>query len=290
MKISEAYAEYRKREILAMNYSPNTYENYRNAEKRVIKFFGDVDISTITTDGVHDLYLDITSECCSDTARAYLSKLRAVLRYCRAHKIKVLDPEEIKLPKRQKKCARFLDTDEYSRFMRVISRPSRGYKNIDRARNTVIAEMLFATGVRVGELCALDRNSIKDRQFVVVGKSKEPRVCFITEKVEADLAEYLSMRNDNNRALFVDSYSGNRISKRSIQRVFRRVSKEAGLIGCTPHTMRHSFATYMIEEGVDIRFVAALLGHQSLQTTQQYTHVRDKKLHQIYEKAMGGAF
>lgn len=290
MKISEAFAGYRKNEVLAMNYSPNTYQNYQNAERRAVGFFGNIPISNITLDGIHDFYLDMVQTCCADTARGYLSKLRVVLRYCRARGIKTLDPEEIKLPKQQKKYARFLTKEEYYCFMKAISRSHRGYKNIDRVRNTIIAEMLFVTGLRVGELCALNRDSIKDRQFVVIGKSKEPRVCFITQKVEHELAKYLAMRSDGNRALFVDSNTGNRVTKGSVQRIFRRVSKESGVAACTPHTMRHSFATHMIEEGVDIRFVAAMLGHQSLQTTQRYTHVRDKKLHQIYEAAMSETF
>ena len=290
MKISEAFASYRKNEVLAMNYSPSTYENYQNAERRAIGFFGNIDVSGITLDGIHDFYLDMVQVCCADTARGYLSKLRVVLRYCRARGVKALDPEEIKLPRQQKKYARFLTKEEYSCFMKEISRSHHGYKNIDRIRNTIMAEMLFVTGIRVGELCALNRDSIKDRQFVVVGKSKEPRVCFITQKVECELNNYLAMRHDDNRALFVDSVTGNRVTKGSVQRIFRRVSKESGVVACTPHTMRHSFATYRIEEGVDIRFVAAMLGHQSLQTTQRYTHVRDSKLHQVYEAAMGGSF
>lgn len=287
MKIHEAFAEYRRHEVLAMNYSPSTFQSYLNAEKKVIAHFGNIDVSAIDIDGVHELYLDMIHNCCSDTARSYLSKLRVVLRYCRNHGEKTIDPDEIKLPRREKKVARFLTDKEYTRFMSEISRSHRGYKNIDRYRNTLIAEMLFVTGLRVSELCALDRDSICNRQFVVVGKSKEPRVCFITRDVERKIDCYLSMRTDTNRALFVDQNTSERIKARNVQRVFRRVSKESGISGCTPHTMRHSFATYMIEDGVDIRFVAAMLGHQSLQTTQRYTHIRDAKLQQVYENAMG---
>lgn len=290
MKISEAFAGYRKNEILAMNYSPRTYEGYMNAEKRIIGYFGNIEVDAITVDDVHDLYLNMLVDCCSDTARGYLSKLRVVLSYCRRHGEAALDPEEIKLPRREKKTARFLTTNEYTSFLEAIGRAGRGYKNIDRLRNIAITEVLFTTGIRVSELCALNRDSIHDRQFVVVGKSKEPRLCFITKKVESELNVYLSMRTDNSRALFVDSSTGNRVRPQSVQRIFRRVSQESGVVCCTPHTMRHSFATYMVEKGVDIRLVATMLGHQSLQTTQKYTHMRDQKLHQVYEAAMGSAF
>lgn len=287
MKIHEAFAEYRRHEVLAMNYSPSTFEGYINAEKKAITHFGNIEVSAIDIDGVHELYLEMLHTCCSDTARSYLSKLRVVLRYCRNHGEETIDPEEIKLPRREKKVARFLTSSEYVKFMSEISRSHRGYKNIDRYRNTLIAEMLFMTGLRVNELCALDRDSISNRQFVVVGKSKEPRVCFITKSLEKKIEQYLSMRTDVNRALFVDQNTGERVRARNIQRIFRRVSEKSGVNACTPHTMRHTFATYMVEEGVDIRFVAALLGHQSLQTTQRYTHVRDTKLQQVYNQAMG---
>lgn len=287
MKIHEAFAEFRRHEVLAMNYSPSTFESYLNAEKKAIAYFGDIPISAIDIDKVHEYYLGMLHTCCPDTARSYLSKLRVVLRYCRNHGENTIDPEQIKLPRREKKVARFLTLQEYSKFMNEIDRSHRGYKNVDRYRNTLVAEMLFVTGLRINELCALNRDSISNRQFVVVGKSKEPRVCFITEEVENKIKHYLSMRTDSNCALFVDHITGERVKARNIQRVFRRVSRSSGISACTPHTMRHSFATYMVEEGVDIRFVAALLGHQSLQTTQKYTHIRDAKLQQIYESTMG---
>lgn len=287
MKISEAFAIYRRHEVMAMNYSPSTFRSYENAEKKTIAYFGNVDVSKVTIDGVHELYLSMLHGCCPDTARSYLSKFRVVLRYCRNHGENTIDPELIKLPRREKKVARFLTKDEYEQFMNEINRSHRGYKNIDRYRNALIAEMLFATGLRVSELCALNRDSIYERQFVVVGKSKEPRVCFITEDVERKIKVYLGARTDSNRALFVDSNTGKRVKSHNIQRIFRRVSAASGVAGCTPHTMRHSFATSMIEEGADIRFVAALLGHQSLQTTQKYTHVRNEKLRQVYDNVMG---
>lgn len=286
MKLSEAFSEHRKNEVLAMNYSPRTFESYVNAEKKAIGFFGNVEVSSITLDGIHGFFLSMLTDCCSDTARSYLSKLRVVIRYCKVHGENTLEPELIKLPRREKKVARFLTVEEYTRFLDEVSRSHRGYKGIDRIRNAVIVEMLFITGLRVGELCALNRDSIQNRQFVVVGKSKEPRVCFITPELERKLGAYLAMRTDSDRALFADSFTGRRVKPRNIQRVFRNASKATGLACCTPHTMRHSFATYLVEEGVDIRHVAAFLGHQSLQTTQKYTHIRDHKLHQIYDVTM----
>ena len=194
-----------------------------------------------------------------------------------------MNPDDIRTPRSEKKVARFLDLKEYDRFLKEAETSCRGYSNVNRTRNALIVKLLFATGLRVSELCALDRDSIKDRQFVVVGKSKEPRVCFITREIERDIQHYLAMRHDQDRALFVANQNGQRIKPHNVQRIFRNLSEKSGVWGVTPHTLRHSFATRLIEDGVDIRFVAAFLGHQSLQTTQKYTHVRDYKLWQIYQ-------
>lgn len=289
MKLTTAFSDYRKNEVLAMNYSPCTYQSYINAEKKAIGYFGNIDTTKITIDDIHQFYLNMLINCCPDTARSYLSKLRVIIKYCRQRGEDTIDPEQIKLPRSEKKTARFLTMEEYKRFMAALNDSHRGYKNIDRIRNAIIGELLFVTGLRVGELCALNRDSIKARQFVVTGKSKEPRVCFITSEVENKINNYLAQRTDNNRALFVDT-AGNRIKEHNIQRTFRRVSQVSGVCACTPHTLRHTFATFMVEEGVDIRFVAAMLGHQSLQTTQKYTHIRDKRLKQIYDTTMCHAF
>ena len=95
------------------------------------------------------------------------------------------------------------------------------------------------------------------------------------------------MRNDDDRALFVSSQTGGtRITKKTVQDMFRRIRKECSLGPVHPHTMRHSYGTYLIEHGVDIRDVAKLMGHQSLNTTKIYTHVRDSRLRGIYESVM----
>ena len=287
MKISEAFAEYRHYEVAAMNYSASTFESYVNAEKAIITAIGNKDIVDLSVEDVHDVFLNLmNNHRCADTARSYISKLRVVVRYCRRHGLNTIDPEDIKIPRREKKVARFITVDEYRVFLRDISESRHGYKKLDRMRNILMVEMLFGTGLRIGELCALNRDSIKDRQFVVVGKSKEPRVCFVTHKIDNMIKEYLMLRTDNSRALFIDNISHQRMTPSSAQRIFRRVSLRSGIPSVTPHTLRHSFATRMIEEGVDIRYVAEMLGHQNLATTQKYTHIRDMKLQMVYDSVM----
>lgn len=286
MKISEAFDKYEKDEILAMNYSINTYRTYLNTSRVVIKYFGDINIKKIDIENIHDFYLFLIKRISKNTARRYISNFRLVLRYCRKRGLRVMNPDEIKTPREEKKVARFITHDEFNRFIAIASQPMRGYCSENRVRNVLIIKMLYETGLRVGELCALNRDSIHDRQFVVIGKSKEPRPCYITKEIEEMIEEYLSMRQDNNEALFIANQNGLRITSHNIERIFRNISKKAGMGIITPHTLRHSYATRFLESGVDIRIVSALLGHQNISTTQNYTHVTDSVLRQAYEITM----
>lgn len=278
--------DYRKYEVLAMGYSANTAKSYIFAQKAALDFFGNIKVSSIDIDKVHNYYLFLVETRSKDTARSYLSKLRVIIRYCRVKGEKTIDPVTIKIPRAEKKIARFITVDEFNKFVECASKSVRGYSTLNRFRNELIVRLLFITGMRVSELCALDRDSIRDRQFTIVGKSKDPRPCYITKEVEQMIARYLAMRKDNNPALFIANQNGERIKPHNIQRIFRRVSEISGIYSVTPHTLRHSYATCLVERGTDIRFVATLLGHQSLQTTQKYTHIRDCKLREVYEKAM----
>lgn len=295
MRITEAFDEYRKREIRGRGGSPNTDKAYQYAARVVVGYFGDIGIRRLSIDDISNFYLDLIEPredmvgqriVSKDTAKEYISKLRTVIRFCRKRGIKTANPDDIVLPRSEKKYARFIDCEQYNKFLKEVSRSRRGYSNLNRARNILICKVLFYTGLRIGELCALDRDSIRNRQFTVVGKSKEPRPCFITREIEKDIEAYLLMRKDSNPALFIANETGERVRPSNIQQLFRKVSCKPGMPKVTPHTMRHAFATRMIEEGVDIRYVAAFLGHQSLNTTKKYTHVRDCKMRQIYENVV----
>ena len=286
MKISEAFAKYQRDEVMAVNYSINTAKTYQNTAKATIKYFGDMNIKKLNIDGVHSFYLYLTGKVSKNTARRYVSNLRVVIKFCRKRGLKVMNPDEIKTPREEKKVARFITEEEFDRFIAIAGQTRRGYCRENLLRNVLIIRMLYETGLRVSELCALNRNSIHNRQFVVVGKSKEPRPCFITERVEIMIDEYLSTRQDGEDALFIANQTGVRITTHNVQQMFRNVSRKAGMGVITPHTLRHSYATRFIEHGVDIRIVSALLGHQNLDTTKRYTHVTNYLLKQAYDITM----
>lgn len=287
MLISEAFEEYRKMEVIAAGLSSKTRESYIYAEKLAVSYFGNVRFDSIKPEDVVSFYEHLLGWQSPDTARGNIICLRAVVRFMKRRHDNRLDPEDIKIPHREKRSIEYLTEPEVIEFIEAVGEKHRGYAEINRLRNIAIVELLYSSGIRVGELCKLNRNSIKNRQFTVVGKSKEPRICFINTRSEKAIEAYLKVRNDNNPALFISNQNGRRITPGNVRRVFQNVCARSDFEGVHPHTIRHSFATYLLEKHVDLRYIADLMGHQSLDTTKMYTHYSNPKLKQIYQIAMG---
>lgn len=157
-------------------------------------------------------------------------------------------------------------------------------------RDRAIVEFLYSTGIRIGELVQLDISDIRDgNQVLIKGKGNKERIVFIGEYALKSLIIYLEasrpklLRNDKERALFLSRY-GTRLTSRSVERM---MEKYGFLMGkdISPHTIRHSFATHLLENGADLRAVQELLGHSDLSTTQKYTHVTLERLKEVYKKS-----
>lgn len=199
-----------------------------------------------------------------------------------------MDFEEIEVPKRDKQVIKYLNEEEVREFLYEAAKKRRGYSEKSRLRNLAVIHLLYASGLRNGELCALNRDSIKDRQFTVSGKSKEDRIVFIDERTDKIIRDYLETRTDSNRAMFISTISGKRLTSKGLRDIFTRVCENTDklyLKDVHPHTIRHSYGTKMLHRGVDIRFIGDLMGHQSLETTKIYTHYENPQLKAIYDKA-----
>ena len=165
-------------------------------------------------------------------------------------------------------------------------------------RDRTILEVLFSTGMRVSELQKLDidRIDLKAKEFGIIGKGRRARVVFLTDRATEWLDRYLSARADPYRALWIripksgewDPAMGGekaRLSVRGIQRIVEKYRRAAGLpTKVSPHTIRHSFATTLLQQGADLRSVQEMLGHKNVATTQIYTHVTNPQLKQIHDK------
>jgi integrase/recombinase XerC len=196
----------------------------------------------------------------------------------------------IRTPKQEKRLPRFL---EYEQVKKLLETPP--VHNWLGARDRAMLETLYSTGVRVSELVALNMDDIDFLGEVlhIRGKGKKERITPISSTALQAIQHYIEFRNKraqsnpdfDSKVLFVNKH-GKRLSTRSVRRKMDKYLKMAGLdITFSPHSLRHSFATHMLNNGADLRSIQELLGHQSLSTTQIYTHLTTKKLKDVYDSA-----
>ena len=225
------------------------------------------------------------------TQSYHIVALRAFLRYLLVQRdIPTLSPDKIELPKQGSRSPAFLNPEQMER---LLSSPQ--ISNIIGLRDRTILETLFSTGLRVSELVRLSRDQVdlERKEFGVKGKGNKLRVVFLSDTAAQWIERYLRARQDHFKPLFI-RHSGKvdernngekmRLTARSIQNIVARYAKRAGLpIEATPHTLRHSFATDLLISGADIRSVQEMLGHESIRTTQVYTHVTNRHLKEVHK-------
>lgn len=285
MTIAEAFDAYALDVIVFSNQSKKTEENHRICQRALISYFGDIPMESLTFAMVRDWKLNLDKHRSAETVRNYIIKLRVVLAYLKARGINCLDPSTIPVPKRGDKVPDFISKDIVSDLITAVGKPMPGYARQNRLRNQALISLLYASGVRVSELCALDRDSLHDASFTIIGKGHKARLCFYDERTHQLLTAYLSSRTDNNPALFISFANGQRITAGNVQEIFRLARKKAHLsIPVHPHTLRHSFATDFLRNNGNMRYLQALLGHASLETTQMYSHVVDLDLEKAYKE------
>jgi site-specific recombinase XerD len=222
------------------------------------------------------------------TQNYYLIALRAFLKFLRKRGIESMSPERIELAKTPE---RSLDLITSTELDRLLNAPD--VKTPQGLRDRALMELLFSTGLRVSELCSLSIDSVdltRD-EFSVRGKGDKVRVVFLSDAARDAIKKYLASRKDMDDALFIQ-YGKNkknakelRLTTRAVQRLVKHYATKAGITRkVTPHVVRHSFATDLLQNGADIRSVQALLGHANIATTQIYTHVTDKHLADVHKR------
>jgi len=229
------------------------------------------------------------------TQNYYLIALRALLGYFVAKDIVSLPPDKITLPRPDKeKSVKFLTLEQLNK---LFSAPN--ISNPQGLRDRAILESFFSTGMRISELTSLNKEQIKivpgqtDLELGIVGKGGRARTVYFSKSAIDWLNKYLETRkNDDEKALFIN-YSGpkkasRRLTPRAIEKTIKKYTIIAGLpITTTPHVLRHSFATDLLVQGVDLRTVQEFLGHKNILATQIYTHVTNKRLRDIHKQFHG---
>jgi len=229
------------------------------------------------------------------TQNYYLIALRSFLNYFADRDILSLPAEKIKLAKdRGEKQVSFLNLEQLEK---LFSAPDVSKKQ--GLRDRAILEVLFSTGMRIAELVSLNRDQIKinpgikELEVGIIGKGSKVRTVYFSERALSWLSKYIKTRIDDDKALFINYRSRKgvlrRLTPRSIEKNMKKYVIMSGVpITITPHSMRHSFATDLLNQGVDLRILQEFLGHKSIAATQIYAHVTSKKLREIHQKFHSG--
>jgi len=296
-KYIELYAFFLKNE---KNYSNYTIVSYRND---LIQFFNYLKLYRILKDDKIE-YVDRSvmrkyivylkkSDYSARSISRKISTVRSFFKFClREGIIKVNPTINLITPKINKKLPYFLYLQEVNK---LIETPLKN--TIFGIRDRAILELLYGTGIRVGELVNLNICNIDlyEKTIIVFGKGSKERILPLGNPSIRAIQEYLSSRNLFEKKIFVNKNDlealflnclGGRLTARSIRRIIIKYMKMAGLNKkISPHVLRHSFATHLLEGGADLRSVQELLGHKSLSTTQIYTHITKERLKTIYKKS-----
>lgn len=282
--------------------SPLTIRNYRHYLTRFVDWGKDRNMVSspeeIDQEALHHYRLYLSR---IKTGRGdYLSKkthgyhmiaIRSFLKWLNKHDFEIMPASNIDLPKVDDRKITFLNGEQIDR---LLSAPS--MSKIHGKRDKAILEVLFSTGLRVSELVNLDRDQVdlQRREFGVRGKGGKVRVVFLSSRASDWVDVYLKARKDHFKPLFI-RHSGPvdptmddedmRLTSRSVQRAVKKYGKKVSIpFDVTPHIIRHSFATDLLQAGADLRSVQEMLGHKNVATTQIYTHVTDKQLKEIHGK------
>jgi len=229
------------------------------------------------------------------TQNYYLIALRALLSYFSTREILSLPVDKIKLSKEEKaKSIKFLNIEQ---LKKLFAAPD--VSTVYGLRDRAILETFFSTGMRIAELISLNSEQIKikpgtkELELGIIGKGGRPRTVYLSERAIDWLEKYLKTRDDKEKALFINyrtrKDASRRLSSRMIEKLLKKYSISAGIpITTTPHVLRHSFATDLLTQGVDLRTIQEFLGHKNIAATQIYTHITSKRLRDIHKKFHSG--
>ena len=293
--------------IVEKGFSRNTSSAYRNDLQQFWEFFQDKrNGDSQNADGRAEnpwshVDLDLLNEYIGDlrTRKGYrdtttarkVASLKSFFGFLSENGIIAEDPtESLGSPHVGRSLPKFLSEEEVARLLDLASKQGSN----EEQRDATILELLYATGLRVGELVSLNVRDVDllESNIRCWGKGAKERIAYLYPKAVSELKRYLSrvrpalLRNHMGEpALFVN-HRGERLTRQWVWTILKGYGEKAGISQrITPHTLRHSFATHLLQNGASLRHVQELLGHSSISTTQVYTHLTDRYLQQEYEKS-----
>ena len=273
------------------NASAHTLRAYKSALEKIREHVGGKTWRNCEAEDFRGYLYRLSKE---GAARSYIrlqfSALRGFYKFLRMRKRLRHNPAaEVRLPKLEKKLTIVLTKNQIEELLAapLLARKKRGAAEWMPLRDAAVLELFYSSGLRLSELAALDVADVDvyTESVRVFGKGKKERVCPVGLPALESIQRYRSKANVHGGALFINKQR-RRISARSIWLIVRRYLRDTSIpITISPHKLRHSFATHLLDRGADLRSVQALLGHASLSTTQIYTHVTVERLKKAYAAA-----
>jgi integrase/recombinase XerC len=296
-KLIHSYIEYIGAE---KGYSGHTIRNYKSDLRQFSKFVvakkvvakGDPGIELVDYNLIRSYLGQLFNTCKRTTIARKLSTLKSFFSYLELRGLTSINPAvDIMTPKQEKRIPTYLPIDD---MFSLLEQPDRE-KELG-LRDLAILELLYSSGLRVSELVTLDieKLDLTSRLVRVSGKGGKERLLPVGRKATVVIKEYLENTEKARKKagystmygpLFLN-YRGGRLSVRSVDRLVKRYSRQCGITAeISPHSIRHTFATHLLDGGADLRSIQELLGHVNLSTTQKYTHVSIDKLMEVYDKS-----
>ena len=268
--------------IKKKNYSENTYISYMN-DLYYFFMFIKKDLDKVNENDIRDYleYLNLKKET-SSSIRRRISSFKSFYKFLYLNGFmdkKDYPLSKIAYPKMEKKLPKFI---YYNDLLEILEESA---KDSDGTRDKLIIEMLYATGVRVSELVNIKYSDIdyNNRRIRVCGKGNKERIVYFGEYALDALNEYTSTHKKNEQGYVFTNSKGGALTDRGVRYIIEKLMNKLSVkVHVTPHVLRHTFATDMLNNGCDIKIVQELLGHSSLRTTEIYTHVTNERLKEVY--------
>lgn len=276
MKLSEAFNEYIEENCVPRGNSERVIKATRARAVVIARRMRNPRIEDIRVEDILKFRAEMAENLCLATQSNYLAFIRRTLRWQALKGRDVLNYQLIVLPKVAQRERQALSQDDVKRLEEATT----------CIRDRLLISLLYTSGIRVQELMDLNRDSVQDGTFYVVGKGHVGRHCFTDKQTMALLKLYLKQRKDENEALFISS-RGNRMNPQLIDRMLKSTARRAGInkpVSC--HVFRHSFATNLLQEGMNEIYIQRLLGHKMISTTSVYAHPSYKRMMTAYQRKM----
>ena len=268
--------------IMAKNYSTNTYTSYIS-DLYYFYLYVKKDLTNVKDTDIRGYIEQLNKQNEKPTSiRRRISTLKSFYKYL--YKNGYMDKKDYPLnktvyPKVEKRLPKFI---YYNDLLEIIDESTR---DKDGIRDRLIIEMLYATGTRVSELVNMKYSDIdfNNKRIRVCGKGNKERIVYFGDYAHDALKEYMASHKKNEQGYVFTNSNGGQLTDRGVRYIIDKIMNKLSVkVHVTPHVLRHTFATDMLNNGCDIKVVQELLGHASLQTTEVYTHVTNERLKEVY--------